>query len=201
MDVDGRVQFRNPAVERILGAAAAEPRHCWEVFAGSDPDGSRLCYPGCDVVKRARQGEPVPHFEMVSAGGPGAPVRLDVSTLALPGPRRDRPVIVHLFREIPGSLDTEARGREPAAAPPDPAAAPSGRSGPLTVREAEILRLIAGGAGTRVVAARLGISPATVRNHVRNIFGKLGVNSRLQAAAYAIRAGLAGGEGPPASLR
>ncbi|MCL6640364.1 MAG: LuxR C-terminal-related transcriptional regulator, partial [Candidatus Rokubacteria bacterium] len=36
----------------------------------------------------------------------------------------------------------------------------------------------------------LGVSPATVRNHVQNLLGKLGVHSRLQAVAYANRRGL-----------
>jgi DNA-binding NarL/FixJ family response regulator len=57
----------------------------------------------------------------------------------------------------------------------------------LTRRELEILRLVAGGANTRVMADRLHVSPATVRNHVQHILAKLGVHSRLEAAAYATR--------------
>jgi two-component system nitrate/nitrite response regulator NarL len=60
----------------------------------------------------------------------------------------------------------------------------------LTPRELEVLRLVAGGANTRAVAAHLCVSPATVRNHVQNMLGKLGVHSRLVAAAYAARNGL-----------
>jgi DNA-binding NarL/FixJ family response regulator len=60
----------------------------------------------------------------------------------------------------------------------------------LTRRELVILRLIAGGANTRAVAEKLHVSPATVRNHVQHILGKLGVHSRLEAAAYATRRGL-----------
>jgi len=55
----------------------------------------------------------------------------------------------------------------------------------LTRRELEILRLVASGADTKAVAERLHVSPATVRNHVQSIMGKLGVHSRLQAVAYA----------------
>ena len=65
-----------------------------------------------------------------------------------------------------------------------PADAPS-ISGDLTRRELEILRLVATGADTKTAAERLHVSPATVRNHVQNILGKLGVHSRLQAVAYA----------------
>jgi DNA-binding NarL/FixJ family response regulator len=43
---------------------------------------------------------------------------------------------------------------------------------------------MAGGANTKVLAERLHVSPATVRNHAQNIFAKLGVHSRLEAVAY-----------------
>ena len=52
------------------------------------------------------------------------------------------------------------------------------------------MQLIAGGAGTRAMAEKLHVSPATVRNHVQHILEKLGVHSRLEAAAYATRRGL-----------
>jgi two-component system nitrate/nitrite response regulator NarL len=44
---------------------------------------------------------------------------------------------------------------------------------------------MATGANTRTVAEQLHVSPATVRNHVQNLLGKLGVHSRLEAVAYA----------------
>ncbi len=43
------------------------------------------------------------------------------------------------------------------------------------------------GANTRALATQLRLSPATVRNHVQNIFEKLGVHSRLEAVAWANR--------------
>jgi DNA-binding NarL/FixJ family response regulator len=55
----------------------------------------------------------------------------------------------------------------------------------LTRRELELLRLMTLGLNTAAAAERLHVSPATIRNHVQNIFGKLGVHSRLEAVAYA----------------
>ena len=57
----------------------------------------------------------------------------------------------------------------------------------LTRRELEILRIVAAGSNTRTVADKLHLSPATVRNHVQNLFGKLSVHSRLEAVAVATR--------------
>ena len=61
---------------------------------------------------------------------------------------------------------------------------------PLTVRELEVLRLLAGGASTSGSAELLGISIATLRAHVQAILRKLGAHSRLEAVAEAARIGL-----------
>jgi NarL family two-component system response regulator LiaR len=62
---------------------------------------------------------------------------------------------------------------------------------PLTERELDVLRLIAGGKSNREIAEHLTISDMTVRTHVSNILGKLQLASRTQAALYALRTGLA----------
>ena len=59
----------------------------------------------------------------------------------------------------------------------------------LTDREMEVLRATAHGQPNKVIASALAISPQTVQVHLRNIFAKLGVDSRSQAVAYAIRRG------------
>lgn len=60
-----------------------------------------------------------------------------------------------------------------------------GQLEPLTSRETEVLRLIAEGASSREIAARLGISYATVRSHIRSMDGKLGVHSKSDAVVKA----------------
>ena len=59
----------------------------------------------------------------------------------------------------------------------------------LTRRETEILQLLARGLSNEVISKQLYISPTTTRNHIQNILGKLGVHSKLEAVAYAVRAG------------
>ena len=61
---------------------------------------------------------------------------------------------------------------------------------PLTPRELDVLRLIAGGSENRAIAERLALSEHTVHRHVSNILRKLDVHSRAAAAAYAVRLGL-----------
>ncbi len=71
----------------------------------------------------------------------------------------------------------------------------------LSGREKEVLVLVAEGMTNREIAARLIISDNTVRNHVSHIMDKLDITRRAQAAAYAVRRGIAGpdsgtGSGP-----
>src|SRR5947209_19509045 len=60
----------------------------------------------------------------------------------------------------------------------------------LTERETEVLRLLAQGQANKQIAHALHIAEKTVKVHVSNILGKLGVQSRTQATLYAIRIGL-----------
>ncbi|HEU4869417.1 MAG TPA: LuxR C-terminal-related transcriptional regulator, partial [Pyrinomonadaceae bacterium] len=62
----------------------------------------------------------------------------------------------------------------------------------LSPREREVLKLIMEGLGNAPIAERLSISEKTVRNHVSNIFDKLGVWTRAQALVFAIERGFKG---------
>jgi DNA-binding NarL/FixJ family response regulator len=73
----------------------------------------------------------------------------------------------------------------PSAGPPFPE---------LTVREREILELVAAGRANVDIAATLGVAPKTVRNHVSTVFAKLQVRDRAEAIVRAREAGL--GEPP-----
>lgn len=60
----------------------------------------------------------------------------------------------------------------------------------LTSREHEVLRCMVAGLGRKALAERLHLSPHTVRTHMQNVLGKLGVHSTLAAVALARRAGV-----------
>jgi DNA-binding CsgD family transcriptional regulator len=67
---------------------------------------------------------------------------------------------------------------------------PNGKSTELSERELDILKLVATGASNKEIAQQLFISLNTVKVHLRNIFAKIGVTSRTEAAMYAVRIGL-----------
>ena len=75
--------------------------------------------------------------------------------------------------------------RPPAEQPLSVPAGPSPLVEPLSERELEVLRLVADGLSNGEIAAPLFLAVGTVKAHVHNIYGKLGVQSRTQAIARA----------------
>ncbi|MGI9015594.1 MAG: response regulator [Euzebya sp.] len=59
------------------------------------------------------------------------------------------------------------------------------QSHPLSQRETEVLRLVAQGLANKQIARRLGIAERTVKAHLTNVFARLGVSDRTQAALWA----------------
>jgi DNA-binding NarL/FixJ family response regulator len=60
---------------------------------------------------------------------------------------------------------------------------------PLTERELDVLKLIGQSSSNKEIAETLVLMEGTVRTHVYNIFGKLGLKHRTQAVLYAVREG------------
>jgi PAS domain S-box-containing protein len=185
---DGRIVLWNRAAERMLGYTARESlgRPCCDVFVGHDDNGNRLCYQGCHVMTLVGLGETIQSFDMKTRSKAGRPVWLNVSILRVADAGPGGPVTVHLFRDVTATKEllTLVHERLTAMAERETGA---DAHGVLSRRELEVLRLLAAGLNTRAAAERLHVSPATVRNHVQNLFAKLDVHSRLEAVAYASR--------------
>ncbi len=199
---EDRIVFWNRGAEEILGRTADEVlgKTCHDIVAGRDVFGNRFCYENCPVVATTKAGEPVRGYEFVAPTRKGEAVPLAVTILRIPGTRRDAFTIVHLLQPVNEagriqkaleSLISESR----AAADPNALIAiqpPPSSVPPLTTREKEILRWIAAGLQNKEIAQKLGISLATVRNHIRNILEKLDVHSKLEAVSMAFRNGWVG---------
>lgn len=70
------------------------------------------------------------------------------------------------------------------------AAVPESNEPELSRRELEVLRLVADGLSNKEIGVKLSITEGTVKNHVHNALAKLGMENRIQAAAYIVRQGL-----------
>ncbi|MFC9806772.1 response regulator [Streptomyces griseoaurantiacus] len=144
----------------------------------------RAEYPGTQVVVLTTFGDDESLFPALRAGARGyltkdaggeeilRAVRSVVSGQAGLAPSVQRRLLERLDR--PGTIVTS------------PEEAPDG----LTVREVEVLVLIAEGLSNQEIARRLHVSTATVKTHINNMFAKTGLKDRAQAVRYAFRKGL-----------
>jgi DNA-binding CsgD family transcriptional regulator len=109
-------------------------------------------------------------------GSPLAPpaARAACDTFERLGARRDADEAAALLRDLGGSGRSAVRGERDE----------------LTAREREVLALVASGLSNGEIAERLVIAPKTAEHHVGKVLAKLGVRSRAEAAAHAVREGL-----------
>jgi DNA-binding CsgD family transcriptional regulator len=206
-DIGGHIVFWNRAAERLLGRPTNQVlgRRCYDVLGGKDVFGNRFCHENCSVISMSRKGEPVHGFEIVLGASPKQEQNINVSILRIPGSRAELFTLVHVLQPIDrtGRLTralerlgaqrpspAHPEGWEPVSAP-GPVSLP--KAPPLTDREKEILRWVAGGLQNKEIAHKLGISLATVRNHIHNILEKLDVHSKLEAVSLAFRQGWVSG--------
>jgi len=178
-DQNDRIVFWNRAAAELLGRPSAEAvgRRCFDVLGGDDVYGNRFCYENCPVKNAVGNSQPVSGFVLDVECGDAGRRTTHATILPLPGPEPGEFMIVHILDRIPSA----------AAARPAPWPAT------FTPREREVLQSIAAGLQNKEVAQHLGISPATVRNHVHNILEKLAVHSKLEAVSIAFRSGWVAG--------
>ena len=192
----GRVVFWNRAAERVLSrsSVSALGRRCHDLVQARDVFGNRFCTENCPVVDMARRNEAIRPFEWQVAG-PARDSRrkVQVQILRVPGRGPGQYTLVHLLEPIDDDAHLsrllsalQATPKMPTLPPaPSPEAVPA----PLSRREREVLACIARGLQNKEIAAKLGISLATARNHVHAILEKLEVHSKLEALSLAVRQG------------
>ncbi|HSN75481.1 MAG TPA: LuxR C-terminal-related transcriptional regulator [Anaerolineae bacterium] len=202
IDNNQRIIYWNRAAQEMLGYAPAEVlgRSCYDIVRGRDDHDHVWCRGNCAVTAKARVGQPIETFNTLATCKSGELRWINISILALQTSEDDSPVILHLFRDA-----SELKQREQFARQvlnlvenmqqiqlPGPAASRSSAlADSLTVRELDVLRLMAQGQSTDQIALALSISKSTTRNHIQNIHQKLQVHTRAQAVAYAFEHGLA----------
>ena len=203
MSTDQTILFWNREAERILGYSADQVvgRRCYEVLTGLLPGGfTPACLHGCPSIRALQAGQ-LPHtlaMRMLCASGERKAT--SVTPMVVAGAGGAAPVLVHLFDESPGTgaRDRASDGlrrelsKHGAAIVSDSPVSASALSAAkrLSPRELEVLRLVSLGRGTVQIAEELGISPHTVRNHVRNLRYKLGADNKLAAVLTALRLGI-----------
>jgi DNA-binding NarL/FixJ family response regulator len=142
--------------------------------------------PDCRVVVVGNEGDDTMLVQAVKAGASGYITResplADLIDAARIVYRGETLIPGQMLGALLDALIRQRRGEDEALK----------RTARLTRREKEVLALLAEGANNDAIAQSLVISPQTARTHIQNVLGKLGVHSRLEAAAFVVQNGILG---------
>ncbi len=137
----------------------------------------------------ARRHETVRHFKLDVRKGNSEIIRADVSVVFVPDQTPSKFAIIHLLRPVEREEEAEDPRHPTSVARTASGLAPLATQAfaPLSVRESEVLRLLADGKSTRDIADNLFIEIETIRTHIKHILRKLKVHSRVEALGLARR--------------
>jgi len=190
IDKNRRIRFWNKSCEDLLGVSRQQAigRPCAELLCGEDLHGNKVCGAGCPIANFFDAQAPNSDFDLVLQPRKINPIVVNVGSYYIPeSDQKDdddthvfhsmRAVNCHqLIKRLSNNSCKEEMGNE--------------KINKLSKREYEILQILPSGVVTKEIANQRDISPATVRNHVKNIFAKLEVRSRAEAVTYAMHQGI-----------
>jgi DNA-binding NarL/FixJ family response regulator len=152
--------------------------------------GRPFCGRNCPVPKTAAAQPAIDDFDLMVRHADGGHLLVNIGASYIPPELRAQAGEVAVLFGL-RQVHPQRLLRRMATAPRETGMAAdrsaAGRRYRLTSREQEVLRLAASGMKTGQIAGRLSVSTQTVRTHFKNIYPKLGVNSRIEAVIYAIR--------------
>jgi PAS domain S-box-containing protein len=181
----------NRAAEDLLQYRAEDVagRDCAQVISGRDSQGHIICNTLCPFRLAMVRGDRLRQIDLQIRRRDGTAVWVSMTSLVLAAGDL---YVIHILRDITEDRTRAAFVQQVLQAASSltsgPPAEPT-RNGPvlLSPRETEILKLLAAGASTRLIAETLSISPATVRNHIQQVMTALRAHSRLEAVVKALQ--------------
>jgi RNA polymerase sigma factor (sigma-70 family) len=196
-DATGRIVLWNRKASELLedekGEVLRPGRPFHEALQARDVFGNRLHPDASPLQTMLEEGEGIQGFEMDVHKATGRRARVAVSVVAVLGPEPDACHMIHLLRELQRRRRTDDLLDRLLAEPETSGSTlqrseNAGDSLPdLTPRERQVLRLLADGLTTELIADKLHISVHTVRRHCQNLMRKLGIHSKVEAVALALR--------------
>jgi DNA-binding NarL/FixJ family response regulator len=211
--VEGLGMVLSAEADLEVVAVAGDGAAALEAVVAHEPDvlvvDTQMPGPGVtELVRQVGQARPATRVLLLAEDGHRSSNGNGAEPPAHPGTTR-----AVSARELAAAIRAVAEGREPPPAPepapPEPSPVPPVRVvaahddhaalllRSLSVRERQILTLLARGYSNRRIAESCYLSINTVRTHVQNVLIKLGVHSKLEAVALAVQRGLVTVGDPP----
>ena len=185
----GVIQFSNHSFQKLMGYTSGQLRgaQCADVLCGTNLCGQEFCGPHCPIPKTVTGQPAISDFDLVVRRADGDSVLVNIGVSYVSPELREHHNQVDVFfsmRQVHPRRMIQRMAMSPAV---KPVARDSNGYDRLSTREKEVLDLAAEGMTTSQIAGRLSISTLTVRTHFKNMYPKLGVNSRTEAVIFAIQ--------------
>ncbi len=191
IDTAGTIRFANSSFERLMGYSDQQlcGAPCAEVLCGTDLHGRAFCGPNCPIPKTVTDQPTISDFDLVVRRADGDSVLVNIGTSYVSPELRESNAQVDVFFSL-RQVNPRRLLQRTAMLPLEELVNVVPERSRLTSREKGILALAARGMNTNQIAQSLSISTQTVRSHFKNIYPKLGVNSRTEAVIFAIQQNL-----------
>ena len=189
IDAAGRIQFANSKFERLLGHSRSQLCGSWcaEVLCGTDMHGQAFCGTHCPIPKTVSDRTSISDFDLAVKRADGDRVLVNIGASYIVPQLREQAGQLSVFFSM-RQVNPQRMLQRIAMAPVEESVkADTRRRDQLTSREKEVLDLATRGMKTTQIASCLFVSIQTVRSHFKNIYPKLGVNSRTEAVIYALQ--------------
>lgn len=189
VDGDFTIIAWNESATELLGYRPEEAigKTCHEILAWRDRCGDGICDGFCPAANPEDPEQLIETQQVLGRSAEGKTLWLSASTIVPPFELSHECRLIHMIREVALPPELERVVVERIGGAPVAVGNGDGRLDKLTPRERQVLHLLAEGLDGTAIAERLFLSPATVRNHIQHILSKLGVHSRVEAVALALR--------------
>jgi DNA-binding CsgD family transcriptional regulator len=192
IDTNGNIRYANSTFKKLLGYTNEQlcNSRCADVLCGTDMHGRPFCGEDCPIPKTVTSQPTISDFDLVVRRADGDSVLTNIGATYIPKQLREQAGKVDVFFSLRRVHPQRLLQRMATARTEESVMVGMHARSKLTVREKEILGLASEGLQTKQIASRLCVSTQTIRSHFKNIYPKLGVNSRIEAVIHAMQHGL-----------
>jgi DNA-binding CsgD family transcriptional regulator len=189
IDKHMRIRFWNESCEKLFSIdhKQAVGQTCHEVICGNDLSGKPFCGKRCRIVKHHDKLSPNSNWDLVIPQNGGGNIVVNIGSYYPDNPVESDDTEIEVFHSM-RAIDCYQIIRR-FAFNSETTKEPNSINR-LSKREYEILRMVSLGTKAKAIAQQLGVSHATVRNHIKNIYSKLEVHSQAEAINCAMRYGM-----------